>query len=62
LGDFLKLAGHPQPPGRKYPALLFQRAKKVNGKGTNVAFLQANINWLDSGNRQVDPKNIDAVE
>jgi hypothetical protein len=25
LGDFLKLGGHPQAPGRKYPAPVFQR-------------------------------------
>jgi hypothetical protein len=25
LGDFLKLGGDPQTPGRKYPASLFQQ-------------------------------------
>jgi hypothetical protein len=27
LGDFLKAGGHPQTPGRKCPASLFQRSR-----------------------------------
>ena len=44
LGDFLRLGGHPQSPGRKYPLSLFQWSYK--GYSLNLPADTFALSWI----------------